>query len=305
MKGMAAKVSIVNALLRARKPKQPPIVIVGNGRSGTSWVGKTLGQAPRVIYYREPCNPSATGVDDDTVWSRYVPAAGHDPYFEDYLEVAFNGLLSKSDRLPWKALLRRLCQSHRIIIKEVATFPSIEWLYLRWRPEVLMIVRHPCDCALSVRKAELDQFEQTRLQGLINNDYLRRNDLAPFLHHLMSVTTALEVSAAIWAIKNLLAIKASHNYPEWKLVRYEDLCTDPIGQFRSLYKSYGLSWSDRIENWIRITTEQEKPGHYSTSRVTSRQIDSWRGKLDEGEIKQIRRMVEPFNLPFYNKGSEW
>jgi hypothetical protein len=258
-----------------------------------------------VIYYREPCNPSTTGVDDDTVWSRYVPPEGLDEYFDTHLDAVFKGMITPGDRAPRRTLFKRLFTSCRIVIKEVAAFPSIEWLYLRWRPRVLMIVRHPAACALSVRDAGLTSFEPARLHGLVSHPVLREQFLAPFLRHLATVATPLETSAAIWAIKNFVAFRAREKYPEWKLLRYETMCADPVSNFRSVYESMGMRWSDQVESWVRSTTEASEPGTYTTSRVAARQIDSWRKKLSESEITQVRRIVEPFNLPVYYDSSSW
>ena len=198
-----------NSVLRLRQPTKTPLMVLGNGRSGTSWVGKTLGLADDVIYYREPCNPKTAGIEDDTVWSRYVPADSSDAFFESRIETAFRGLMANGSTWDMHRCRSRLQGRSRVIVKEVATFLSIEWLDRRWQPDVLMMLRHPCAGGLSVSKLGLAKLEVGRLQSMLDDERLVTDHLTPFVPHLKTAKTPLEVSAAIWAIKNYVAFKAA------------------------------------------------------------------------------------------------
>lgn len=47
-------------LLRIRPVVTRPILVVGHDRSGTTWLGRTLGCAPAALYIHEPLNPTAS-----------------------------------------------------------------------------------------------------------------------------------------------------------------------------------------------------------------------------------------------------
>ena len=294
---------VSNAILQMRPPSGRPIAIVGNGRSGTSWIGSTFGQAPDVIYYREPCNPRRTGITDDTVWSRCVPPHGQDAYFERYLSAAFAGS-SPQYTISARQLIHYATTPYRIVVKEVATFPSVEWMHARWNPEILIVVRHPCGCARSVYKAGIYVHEAERLARIAHDDYIREQ-LGDLAEHAMTASTPLEISSAIWAIKNYVVLKAMERHPDWHVVRYEDVCADPVDTFRTLFHTYGLNWSDGMEHWIESTTQHDVPGAYSTSRITAHRVGAWRRTLSKAEIHQVRHMVEPFDLPFYDGEDDW
>ena len=300
-----AALPVVNLVPRFRAPSGRPIFVAGNGRSGTSWIGETLGRAPGIVYYREPCNLSMTRNADDTVWARYVPPDGRDPHFESNLGRSFRGLVAKNDPAPFRAVTRRWSQPYRVVVKEVATFPSVEWVARRWNPEVLLVVRHPCACALSVENADLARTERSRLAHLLEDDHRKERHLEPYREHLLSARTPMEVSSAIWSIKSLIVAKAHARHDDWQLVRYEDLCDDPVGGFRSLYGRLGLDWTKEVEAWVKKTTGESTSGVYSTSRVTALQRDAWRRAMTPQQIGEVRRIVGGFDLPYYSSEADW
>lgn len=296
---------LLNQGLRLRTPSGRPIFVTGNGRSGTSWIGETLSQAPGLVYYREPCNLSMTPEDDDTVWARYVEPGGQDPLFEAILAATFGGRVDRYDPAPFRAAALRWRAPFRVLVKEVATFPSVEWVAQRWNPEVVLVVRHPCGCALSVESAEMGRTERARLQHLLEDDRRKGNHLEPYRAHLASVATPLEVSAAIWAIKSLIVAKAHARHAEWLLVHYEELCGDPLGGFRELYRRLALDWTPEVEEWTKKTTRETSAGAYSTSRVTALQRDAWRRAMTPRQIAEVRRIVQPFELPYFRTEADW
>jgi hypothetical protein len=301
----AAVLPVANLAVRCRAPSGRPIFVTGNGRSGTSWIGETLGKAPGVVYYREPCNLPAAEQPDDTVWARYVPPEGRDPFFESRLGRSFRGLVEEHDSAPFRALARRWSGPYRVVIKEVATFPSVEWVARRWNPEVLLVVRHPCACALSVGNAALDRTERARLTHLLEDDRRKEGHLEPYREHLLSARTPLEVSAAIWSAKSVIVSKAHARHDDWRLVRYEDICDDPLGRFRSLYADLGLGWTQEVEAWVEESTSESSEGAFSTRRVSALQRDAWRRTMTPRQIGEVRRIVEGIGLPYYTSDADW
>lgn len=301
----AAALPVVNLAMRCRAPSGRPIFVTGNGRSGTSWIGETLGKAPGVVYYREPCNLPMTEHSDDTVWARYVPPGGRDTFFESRLSRSFRGLVEEHDPAPFRALARRWNGPYRVLVKEVATFPSVEWVARRWKPEVVLVVRHPCACALSVGNAALDRTEHARLTHLLEDDRRKEGHLESYREHLRSAKTPLEVSAAIWSAKSVIVSNAHARHDDWRLVRYEDICDDPLGSFQSLYGELGLSWTQEVETWLKKATSESSEGAFSTRRVTALQRDAWRRTMTPRQIDEVRRIVEGTDLPYYASDADW
>ena len=313
MNAIARRVKVLghraaNALPGIGAPIGRPLFITGNGRSGTSWIGEALGYGPGKLYYREPCHPNRNGLSTeqaDAVWSRYVPANSQDPFFDRTLNDAFNGQWWSQSGLAPNALKARFLTSPRIIIKEVAAFLSLEWVSARWSPDVLMIIRHPGAYVASVNNLDQQAEELSRFENLRNNPVLHKKYLAPFAEHLASLKHPAEVTSASWAIRNFIVLQDHKAHPEWALIKYEDVATDPLSQFEALYKRFDLDWSDHISSWVKEKSTSESAGKFTTSRNSASRIHAWKAKLDAEQIDQIRNAIAPFDLPYYDNDADW
>lgn len=278
------------------------IFITGHGRSGNSWIGSTFAQAQGILYYDEPCNPKAVRGGDYSYWFKYIQPDGKDPYFEGNLDRAFKGLITYGKR--WlKQPYRRFLPGYRIVITEVASLMLLEWVYKRYQPEILFVLRHPCAIALSEKNKNTPL--ERPIKEILKQPELMTDHLNPYLTTMEKAKKPFEIYGALWAARNRVIADLIPKYPEWRVVFYEDLCNDPTGHFRGLFDHFNLKWTDKVQKYINQSTTEEKPGKYSTYRITKNQIDKWKREMTRDNIDQVRRFVEPFNLPFYNKESDW
>jgi hypothetical protein len=279
------------------------IFITGHGRSGTTWIGNIFRQAKGVLYYNEPCNPDKAKGSKYSVWFRYVRLNANDPFFESYLDAAFKGLIMYKTAWLGQRRYRRLSPGYRIVIKEVASFMSLEWIYKRYNPSVLVVIRHPCAVALSERNKGTST--ERPIMEILQQIPLVADHLYPFITVMKKAKKPFEIYGAIWAARNRVIANLLSHYPEWRTIFYEDLCKNPLGYFHELFDHFSLNWSSKVQTFINRTTTKKKLGTYSISRVTEKQIDKWKSEMTRTEIEQVRTFVEPFNLPFYNLESEW
>ena len=294
--------NVLNYILSPIQMGTRPIFIIGHGRSGTTWVGSTFQLAPGVLYYREPCNPKIAEEGNYSHWFRYVPPDGSDPYFENCLDRAFKGLITYG-RGWLKQPYRRFLPGYRVVIKGVAPLMLLEWIYKRYQPEVLFVLRHPCAVALSEmnKKTPIER----AINEILKQPELVENHLKPYTALMEKAEKPFEIYGALWGARNRVIADLIPKYPEWKTVFYEDLIKNPPGCFHELFDHFNLKWTVKVQKYINQSTTEGKPGKYSTFRVTKDQIDKWKRKMNFDEIEQVRKFVEPFNLPFYNKESDW
>jgi hypothetical protein len=299
---------IADVAARATRSDATPLFVSGNGRSGTSWIGETLGRADGVIYYREPCHPENNGLAGaaaDDVWSRYVPPEGDDPFLATRLEAAFAGRFRRGSgaaAAPATLVPRRRV---RVVGKEVAAFMSSEWVARRWRPQVLLILRHPAAYVASVERLGQGEAEGARLRRLLATPPVRTGALAPLRPWLQELRDPLAVTAASWAIRTAVVLDGRRRHPDWYLAFYEDIARDPVACFRELYDRFDLAWGPRQEAWITRKTRAAQSGQFATSRISAQHIDAWRRTLDADRLARIRAVLEPFALPFYDRDEDW
>ena len=279
-----------------------PILIIGHGRSGTTWVGNILSAARRVLYYFEPCHPTVSGQGGFDIWFRYIRPGEHDELFERILDPVFRGLPAPSrrwNRVHW----HRWLPGYRITLKEVASLMAVEWLYERYNPAVLVVVRHQCSVILS----ELRQGTPVdrSMQELFKQPTLFEDHLAPYRVMMESVSTPIEILAAIWGARHRVVANALLRHPEWRVTFYEELCADPEGEFKQLIRHFGLPWTNSMEQFVIEQSTSHVPGFYSAKRVSASQIGRWKELLSEGQIGAIKRVIEAFGLPFYQSELDW
>jgi hypothetical protein len=302
---MGSRLAHFNPILANLQIGKSSLLIIGEGRSGTTWIGQTFSQSPDVLYYVEPCNPDNNEHGNPTAWTNYVSPGERDWYYEHYLKSAFQGLISPGQTWSRQNFRRRLYPGYRFVIKEVATFMSLEWVYHNFDPNVLVVLRHPCGVALSNLERNAHLEEQSRLKLLKQNTALVSAHLKPYMETIEKAQTPLEVSSVIWAIRNRVFADIYEQHSNWHLLYYEDLCESPKSTFRSLFERFDIPWSEAVDQFITQKTSSEEPGTFSTGRITQKQIDKWRRRLSSDEVGQVYSMVAPFNLPFYHSDTVW
>ncbi|NEO11841.1 MULTISPECIES: sulfotransferase [Moorena] len=278
-----------------------PILILGHGRSGTSWVGKTLSTANRAIYYYEPCNLDITGKGNMDTWFRYTRPGERD----DLLENAFDNVFKD---LPfgggwYRGFWARALPNYQIIVKDVASLMSIEWVFKRYNPKLLVIVRHPCPTVLSEINKETPA-ELSR-DTLLHQSSLFQDHLEPYRSVIEAAKTPIEIFSAIWAARHRVVADALSRNPEWLLIFYEELCLDPIGKFKELFEQFELPWNRRVENHVLQSSTNNIPGRYSKVRISNQQINKWKQTMNQSEVEVVRNYVKLSDLPFYQSDQFW
>lgn len=294
--------SVKRSLLRCLQIGKKPILVIGNPRSGTSWIGSMLGCAPEALYYQEPCNPKANGTNDMTIVDRYVRKDMRDLQLSGLLDDAFSGLPSL--RMFWaEKRLRRLWPGYRIVVKEVVTVISIDWIYNLYKPLLLIVIRHPCDVILS----DLDQGSHSgeTLEILLKQEMLVDDHISPYLPIINKANSIFEKMSVIWAIRHRILANFLAEHSDANIIYYEDLCTNPLVRFQTLFNSLSLKWNKNVEQYIVDHTTKHVPGTYTVSRVTAEQPFKWKKHLTGSQVQTVRSFIRPFELPFYAADKYW
>lgn len=265
-----------------------PVLIVGHGRSGTSWVGHILSTARGTRYHREPCHPEKRDIADFgigstlDVWQRYVRPGTRDAYLEAALDPAFRG-----------------AGQPRPIVKEVASVFSLRWIMDRYDPIVIVIVRNPIPTVMSALRIGVDP--EAARASLLGRSALFEDHLAPYRAIIRDARGACATQAAIWAARHVVLADVLEGSQGPILVRYEDLCADPEAGFRTLFQAAGLAWTEASRDEIRKTTTEELPGPYATSRLSRRNAEAWRQTTAREDVRAIAKTVASFRHPFLDR----
>lgn len=296
------------------KRANPPIVVSGLPRSGTSWVAKALSFDPDYTYFREPDNPAHVDGALDRFRNIYLPVGALDPEFEAHLNSALRGeiatpftmvenrgpLLGHLPRRVADRLGSRLPALYRrkpgVLLKLVYCSLALESLTsIAPNARVVVVLRHPCGTFASYRRLGWDP----RPDLFLADECLVADHLEPYVEVIESAQSFWERAGAHWAVMAKVVSTQAADHPDWAVVQHEWLCEEPLARFRTLHRAMGLTWTDRADRFLRDTDRAGDASTYSLYRSSAAEPDKWTTELDQPDIAACRRVVEAFNLPWY------
>jgi hypothetical protein len=176
----------------------------------------------------------------------------------------------------------------RLLVKTVHAPLSIDWLATQFDIEVVVVMRHPGSVLASWLALDfVDQYvafeEMPGVRQLASRwdvplpgpDQLERT-----IWRIGLLTTALEQAVA--------------SHPTWVVRTHEEMCVDPVAEFRRLYADLGLTWNDRAEAHL-VANDRAGKG-FRTQRLSSELPDNWKRRLTVDQIGAMTRVLKRFPL---------
>ncbi len=303
----------------------PPILLTGITRSGTTWVASILNASGRVVYVNEPLNPQhppgrSPGIlraqvdhrfqyicDEngapflhayrDLVRLRYrlgaELAANHSP--PDLLRAARHAAMFTHGRLTGRQVL---------VADPFAVF-SAEWLARRLGFRVVVMVRHPL-AVVGSRKRLGWAFDH---DALLAQPLLVRDRLRPIADRwpgaLAAPTGVVDGGARLWRLIYESVLDQRRAVPGMVVVHHEHLAADPVGGFARLYEKLGLPFHDRARRAVCAASSDANPEQLPAGAPhgvhvrSSATIDSWRTRLSAHEVRHVLDVTGPVADVFY------
>jgi hypothetical protein len=264
------------------------ILVAGTARSGTTWLGDLIAmQIPcRVMF--EPFNPDLVPQYRSFHYFQYMRPDQENPELHAYAQKLFSGEI----RNRWiDHRNEHLFPKYRLI-KEIRANLALKWLhdYFTQVP-ILFIVRHPC--AVVSSRMELGWATDIDLLPFLSQPDLIQDFLVPFIDLIKGAKTDEEKHAVIWSISNLVPLR-QFKTGEWKIVRYEDLCTKTEAELSSVFEFLGMG--PDISSNVR-TNLPSQTSRQTSAVVTGRdRINAWKKKMSVQQIDSILRVVNAFGL---------
>jgi hypothetical protein len=250
-----------------------PILITGMHRSGGSWVAKMVEGGGGVVHVNEPFNrrhppgltPGILRVPPPLSYQHVGPhnEADHLAGFRDMLELRYGltaelrtnrGAYDLAKAAKYLAAFtygraRRL----RALIDDPYMVFAAEWLAERLDCRVVMLVRHPAGIVSSLKRIGpgwSDNLPDIAAQPELVDRYL--SDYADDLERAAGQPfDPVDHGALLWLLIHSAIAQQVDRHPEFIVVRYEDLATDPVTGFRDLYARLDLPFDERAEKAVR------------------------------------------------------
>lgn len=277
-------------------------------------------------YVHEPFNPS--------IWPRLLNAdlGGHYTYICEETEAPFvsavealvsfdfpitRNLKSITRPLDPLRLARAAARTRRSrarglppLIKDPIAFFSTPWLVGRFGLQPVVLVRHPAAFVSSLLRLNWKyDFSFMASQDLLLDNLLHShaNEIRRFGS---SPQPLLEQAILLWRIFATTTHTWQQEHPDWLILRYEDIASEPVEQFKSLYQALGLTWNEQalrtIEDYSNASNIKEvAPTDKGTTRRDSQSAQTtWKSRLSEQEINAVRAGVSE-EYPFHYTEEDW
>ena len=317
--------------------KQKVIMLFGQPRSGTTWVGKLFDSRPDTYYLHEP---DSVQLDNESL---IFPASGHQftkamqnkvdrwlackdekviaslPFFKKSYMNPIQWLIFKGSAYLTKILGRLNTSFITPPIRWQSEPPIVVWksieslgrlAYFNQQPEHfgVHIIRHPCGhIASTLRGLQANNFIE---EGSILEDWelyrliLEQAGEQRFTLQDVKDMEPEERLALRWGVANDFALKNAHQSRSQVLV-YEDLCRSPLSTLTKVFENIGLTMPVTTERFIAESTSSNKDDYYATQKDPLVAANSWKKKLSAQQVANIKAMVMNFECSkFYHDDFE-
>jgi hypothetical protein len=316
-----------------------PILLFGMPRSGTSWLGKIFDSHPGTVYRHEPDTfprldaiPMFATPNEIDSHQRFIQefVAGL-PRLNAARYAAKLPLFPKTYRTGLRfQLLRAGALTAKVANKFLPDFPVIGARTDQVCPEPVLVwksieslgrfglimksldnahgihlIRHPCGQINSVRRGEAqaafwDNTPSSEYYGkfemLLKRRQARRRELTLEAFKRLMPEERL---AWQWVLVNEKAVDDVEGMERARLVRYEDLCRDPVATVRALFRFAGLDWNRQTEAFLHRSTHNENKAYYSVFKHPGHAAERWRDELGRETIERIQSIVRQSPLADY------
>jgi hypothetical protein len=298
------------------------VLIAGVPRSGTTWIGRTLGNTERATYVNEPdgfrdpfafrtmltqgenpvLSPGESAPDLERLWAgalaggrpagtprdRLARALYERTPLEERRVARAHGRATGRLRVVMHLATPRVAEPDavHVIVKSVQCALELEWIAARFRPQILVVERNPFNVLASW--ADLG-YARSPQELSVMTAYAREHwgvePPGPGDPHLA-------IQAFSFGVQTSALRDAAARHPEWLQTQHETLCVDSTARFRALATALGLDWGEAAEQFLDASDRDGTP--YRTLRRTEEQPDRWRERLDSEQIATIRETLARF-----------
>lgn len=300
------------------------ILVTGAHRSGTTWVGRMLAANLQTAYISEPLNVlHRRGVYGADVkhWYQYITSENEAEYlpafrellsFRYHLFAELGSLRSQKDFMRMGrdllVFMNGKLRGQRPLLKDPFAVFSTPWFAQQLNCKVVITIRHPGGFASSLKRLNWP-FD---FDDLLNQPMLMRDHLEADREEMRAIQKddIVGQSALLWRMIYRSVHATRSLFPDFKIVRHEDLSLDPVAGYASLYETLGLTFDEKVRDTILNSSSSENPTELSKKKVHSVKLDSranmdnWKKRLTPEEITRIRKLTEDVSHLFYSD-NEW
>jgi len=282
-------IRINNFLLKARNARQKVVWIVGDGRSGTTWLAELINHNNDFRFMFEPFHPSYVGLMEGMELFKYLSPNEEDKGFRSITSMVFSGELL-NDRVD---MFSKSLKYEQLLVKDIFANLFLSWVGVNY-PEIkkLLLLRHPCAVALSKSRNDkmlwLDEPRQLFEQPSLYEKYL-----SPYVYLLEEMGTEFDNYLLVWAIIHYVSL-IEFDEKTTQLVFYENLCMDTNETVKEIFSF--LNMPDAGDE--RVKQLSAKGSKMAKTSVIDKEsaVGGWQEVLTKEEKQKADLILGAFGL---------
>lgn len=133
----------------------------------------------------------------------------------------------------------------------------------------------------------MPQVDQTVFEQLLAD----RSEIAGRLLRKIDCTSYAELEVYRWCLLYSKAICELAAVPGSMIVRYEDLCSNPLTGARQILSNFDLPWHSQVEQFIRSSTSHASTRYFGLYRQRQ-QLDSWKDRVPKTVQNRVQELIQ-------------
>lgn len=269
--------------------------IVGDGRSGTTWLGEVLNAHQSYRSMFEPLHPLNTPLISNASCFRYARPGDADAELHGLLESVFSGSFLhprvdfENRRLTYSGLLVKDIYGHLFFKWASVNFPHVKRIIL---------LRHPFAVALSKQKLRHWGWMEDPTR-FFDQPHLLEDHLHPFESLIRTTEGYFEKAVMVWAVIHHVLFKQISG-EDAIVVCYEDLCSNPEPELRRLLQHTGKGSSvgpvdPALLARIQVPSRVSKK-HSAVLTKTTNLVNTWSSELSAAQVATGYAILDAFGL---------
>ncbi len=308
-----------------------PVIILGMGRSGTTWLGKIFDSHPGTLYRHEPEKafelqdvprivPREDAARYRSAVRQYVEqvprtaqtdVAGILPVMKKRGESQIRYQARRTGILALKLLARATRETNlpSVLLEPRRADLRVVWKSLRFvgragalaaavpEARIVHIMRHPCGVMSSRLRGREDGGFQVLRRGSKQFERIATmldsdcGDGLPLKESDLEKLRPEEVQSVRWALLNSKVMNEIQDAPGSLSIRYEDVCSDSIGVAKHIFACVDLPWETEVERFLNRSTSSHSSRYYSTSKDPQVAANKWRERVPQEIQESVKRLV--------------
>ncbi len=268
------------------------LLLVGSGRSGTSWVPDVINYDHSYRYLYEPFHSRHVPAARDWLPRQYVRIDDDEPRRSDLASSIFTGRF----RNAYADAYNRCVVVHRRLVKDTRLQLALGWIRKRFvGMPMIYLMRHPC--AVVNSRIQLGR-DCDLARMFFSQPQLMEDHLEPFRGEMERARDDFERHVFIWCVENYVPMRQLHA-GDAHLIFYENVCENPEGELQRLAAFLGAAFDERAMRNVGKASVQARKYHggRTSAIVTGASlVEAWKTYVSAERVKRAVEILRLFGL---------